>query len=318
MGMMQPAELPDGVWQSLFQSALTLVEEIRKHGNPDPFFTFGGGTVLMLRHQHRLSKDIDLFVPDPQSLGFVNPRLNDIAETLCNSQYVEAATYIKLQLENGEIDFVASPNLLPAAHAFERWDLFGQSVRVETSAEIVAKKMFHRGDKSTARDLFDLALVIEREPEAMAVVQPFFFRHAEAFITNLTTPTDRFISQFKDIRTLNYQPTFDHATQTALAYFQQMNSDLSKSKNSAEEFAEINAFNANVPNLNRSEHIGAVLMESSHHIVQHIGPGRVIIHEKHKLPLNQRYQIGESQLRIRYRDGFGHTIANSRAKDPSR
>ncbi len=28
----------------------------------------------------------------------------------------------------------------------------------------IAKKMYHRGDRVTARDLFDLALVIEREP----------------------------------------------------------------------------------------------------------------------------------------------------------
>ena len=75
--MSQPPALPDGVWQSLFQSALIVVSEIRKHGGrTDPFFTFGGGTVVMLRYQHRLSKDIDLFVPDPQSLAYVTPRLS--------------------------------------------------------------------------------------------------------------------------------------------------------------------------------------------------------------------------------------------------
>jgi len=54
--------------------ALRIIEEIKKHGTSDPFWTFGGGTVLMLRYQHRLSKDIDIFVPDPQYLGFVTPR----------------------------------------------------------------------------------------------------------------------------------------------------------------------------------------------------------------------------------------------------
>jgi hypothetical protein len=33
----------------------------------------------MFRYQHRLSKDIDIFVPDPQYLGFVTPRLSDVA-----------------------------------------------------------------------------------------------------------------------------------------------------------------------------------------------------------------------------------------------
>ncbi|RBB42422.1 hypothetical protein DPV79_04275 [Burkholderia reimsis] len=38
---------------------MTLVDEICKHGTSNPFWTFGGGTVLMLRHGHRVSKDVD-------------------------------------------------------------------------------------------------------------------------------------------------------------------------------------------------------------------------------------------------------------------
>ncbi|MET3822250.1 hypothetical protein ACVK00_001149 [Burkholderia sp. PvR073] len=48
--MIAPAALPDGPWQGLFRHALTLIDEIRKHGTSRPFWTFGGGTVLMLRH----------------------------------------------------------------------------------------------------------------------------------------------------------------------------------------------------------------------------------------------------------------------------
>jgi hypothetical protein len=75
--MSQASLSSDDVWQSLFQSALIVVDEIRRHGGrADPFFTFVGGTALMLRYQHRLSKDIDLFVPDPQSPAYVTPRLS--------------------------------------------------------------------------------------------------------------------------------------------------------------------------------------------------------------------------------------------------
>jgi hypothetical protein len=62
--------------------------------------TFGGGTALMLRIGHRQSKDIDLFVPDPQYLGYVNPRLSDIAESI-SVDYEEATEYIKLFLPSG-------------------------------------------------------------------------------------------------------------------------------------------------------------------------------------------------------------------------
>lgn len=70
-----PDSLPDGVWRGLLKHAYSLVDEITTHGIQNPLGTFGGGTVLMLRYRHRLSKDIDIFVPDPQYLGFVSPRL---------------------------------------------------------------------------------------------------------------------------------------------------------------------------------------------------------------------------------------------------
>lgn len=59
-------ELPDGAWKYLLPHALSISEDIKRNGTPDPFWTFGGCTVLMLRYQHRLSKDIDIFVPNPQ------------------------------------------------------------------------------------------------------------------------------------------------------------------------------------------------------------------------------------------------------------
>ncbi|WP_306620357.1 nucleotidyl transferase AbiEii/AbiGii toxin family protein [Massilia scottii] len=101
-------------WETLFSRALVLIGEIAKQGCDNPFWTFGGGTVLMLRYGHRFSKDIDIFVPDPQSLGFVTPRLSDVAESI-TGDYVEAANYVKLYLPEGEIDFVATPNLTGAS-----------------------------------------------------------------------------------------------------------------------------------------------------------------------------------------------------------
>lgn len=48
-------------WEILFSQALRVIGEIATHGRDDPFWTFGGGTVLMLRYGHRFSKDIDIF-----------------------------------------------------------------------------------------------------------------------------------------------------------------------------------------------------------------------------------------------------------------
>jgi hypothetical protein len=57
-----------GPWRSLFASALTLTDHLATVIDA-PRWTFGGGTVLMLRLRHRHSQDIDLVVPDPQYLA---------------------------------------------------------------------------------------------------------------------------------------------------------------------------------------------------------------------------------------------------------
>ncbi|MDM0085110.1 hypothetical protein QTI17_31440 [Variovorax sp. J31P179] len=69
----------------------------------------------MFRHRHRLSKDIDIFVPDPQYLGFVTPRLSDTAADLTQDYTEQPGAFVKLQFEEGEVDFVAAPNLLADA-----------------------------------------------------------------------------------------------------------------------------------------------------------------------------------------------------------
>lgn len=210
-----PAVLPDGVWQDLLQHAFALVDEIAQHGIQNPFWTFGGGTVLMLRHQHRLSKDIDIFVPDPQYLGFVSPRLSDVAEGV-SDQYVEGPGFIKLLRAEGEIDFVASPNL--TSNPFELWELLGRQIKVETSAEIVAKKLWHRGDRVTARDLFDLALVIEREPQALATAGSFLLKHRDEFLKQVDKRKPVLKAQFEAIDVLDYRLSYEQAAVLATAF----------------------------------------------------------------------------------------------------
>lgn len=313
--MSQPSKLPEGVWETLFPRALTLVDEISTHGGvSDPFYTFGGGTVLMLRYQHRLSKDIDIFVADPQSLGFITPRLSDVADEMCKSQYVESANFVKLQFDEGEIDFVASPNLLSAPDAFEEWDLFGHRVRVETAAEIVAKKIFHRGDKTTARDLFDLAMVIEREPDALVKAEPFMYRHMEAFVANLQAPSAGYIQQFKGIQSIGYAPSFEHASKVVQAYFDNLKKQQALSAEDAKSFVTAQSFTVSNVDVARGNYVGTILHSTSHHIVQHLGRDAVIVHEKHRLPMNiEEYGRGTGSIHLRYQNGLAQSIGKTRS-----
>ena len=211
---MKADALPSGAWESLLPRALMLTDDISKYGGiADPFWTFGGGTVLMFRYRHRLSKDIDIFVPDPQYLGFVTPRLSDTAADLTEDYTEQPGMFVKLQFEEGEVDFVSAPNLLD--DAWDTWDIGGRAVKVETAAEIIAKKMYHRGDRATARDLFDLALVIEREPQQLLAAKPFLLRHRSAFLTQIRQPHASLEAAFGAIATLDYTPSFDHCVAVA-------------------------------------------------------------------------------------------------------
>lgn len=163
----------------------------------------------MLRYGHRRSKDIDIFVPDPQYLGFVTPRLSDLAESIA-PDYVEGAGYVKLIRAEGEIDFVASSNLTD--DPCETWTLLRRRVRVETAAEIISKKLWYRGDRLNARDLFDMSLVVEREPDALRRAAKFLVRHRLELLRQLDERKAVLSSQFDAIDALDYRPTFDEAS----------------------------------------------------------------------------------------------------------
>ena len=75
----------------------------------------------------------------------------------------------------------------------------------------MAKKLWHRGDRATARDLFDLSLVIEREPDALRRAAPFLSHHAREFVAQLASRRRVLQAQFEAIDTLDYRTTFDDA-----------------------------------------------------------------------------------------------------------
>jgi predicted nucleotidyltransferase component of viral defense system len=132
------------------------------------------------------------------------------------SDYVEGPNYIKLLRPEGEIDFVAAPNL--TQNPYEEWNILGRQVKVETSAEIVAKKLFHRGDRATARDLFDLALVIEREPEALASASEFLVRHRDVFLSQIQQRRAVLQGQYDAIDKLDFDTGYDDATGKATVF----------------------------------------------------------------------------------------------------
>lgn len=119
----------------------------------------------MVRARHRLSKDIDAFITDPQYLSILSPRLGGEDVWGCNA-YNEAANHLKLVYPEGEIDFIVAAPItdLPSTTAalsdlHVAADDPSATIKVEHPVEIALKKLIYRGGELKVRDIFDIAVV---------------------------------------------------------------------------------------------------------------------------------------------------------------
>jgi hypothetical protein len=148
------AHKESGPWRRLQDLASLIVTDAEESAKSKMHPLLGGGTRIMLALDHRISDDIDLFIRDPQWIGYLSPRLNDTFEQQIAS-YEEGATSLKLEVRKpgmeGEIDFIVGMSLLGLPEEHSELSLF----QLEPVAEVLAKKLFYRGSFMTARDLFD-------------------------------------------------------------------------------------------------------------------------------------------------------------------
>lgn len=117
----------------------------------------GGGTALMLQIGHRESHDIDLFISDAQYLPFLNPETQGYRLEIAASDYeTDGTRALKIVFDGvGEIDFICCGPV--TEDPFTLSEIRGRRVRLETPAEILAKKVvfgalnFSRATCSTSR-----------------------------------------------------------------------------------------------------------------------------------------------------------------------
>ena len=79
--MVSSKDRPDYVLSTqLLEYAASIIEEAKL---PSSTYSLGGGTVLSYVFNHRKSKDIDIFINDPQYMGTLSPRFNERSERDC-------------------------------------------------------------------------------------------------------------------------------------------------------------------------------------------------------------------------------------------
>lgn len=131
------------------------LEAINEANLSDDYWAIGGGTVLKMIYNHRESKDIDIFIKDPQLLNRLSPKLNDA--TCAAADYNEMANYISLTYPEGKVDFIVAGQITQFKPS--KKDFYNHNVFTEDPVEIICKKMFYRGNAALPRDIFDLAIV---------------------------------------------------------------------------------------------------------------------------------------------------------------
>jgi hypothetical protein len=151
-------------WSQILAVAYALFDDLETKGFGIPPFSLGGGTVLMFRFQHRLSKDIDFFGYDAQWLPLLSPRLNETAAAVASS-WTEQANGVKIVMPQGDIDFVIAADVaIPVVR--EKVKLEGREILMDPTSEILAKKLFYRAAAFKARDVYDFSAAIDLDPSA--------------------------------------------------------------------------------------------------------------------------------------------------------
>jgi hypothetical protein len=164
-------------------------------------WTFGGGTAMMLQIGHRESRDVDIFLSDPQLLALLDPQKNDFEFDIQPADHSgDGAKSLKIAFEEiGEIDFIVAGVLTSSPTT--QTTVEGESVLLETVPEIITKKIYHRGVSITPRDIFDIAAAGEQ--------------HEASLVAELRNYRDEVKKALTAIEKLN--PTFVNDTIAQLA-----------------------------------------------------------------------------------------------------
>lgn len=161
-------------WSEMLHDILPILEA---HKPGTEWWSFGGGTALACHLDHRTSYDIDLFVDSSNTLRALTPNANCAVRALVGSHRHDfPGHYLKLPVGAdpipwGEIDIIVAAPVTD--NPTQSWMFEGKPLQLETPDEIIAKKLFFRPSTFKVRDIFDLAAVLDRDPNVLRRIARF-------------------------------------------------------------------------------------------------------------------------------------------------
>lgn len=148
---------------------------------------------MMLRIDHRESNDIDIFLDDPQLIGFLDPEKRDFRFEIPPDDYRgDGARSLKLAFNGiGEIDFIVGSALTASPTTEANVD--GGIVLLETIPEIITKKVYHRASSIQSRDVFDIAAAVEHDAEPLIDALRKYPNHAKQALATINRLNPEFV-----------------------------------------------------------------------------------------------------------------------------
>ena len=156
--------------RSLFANTVALLEaRLPSVLPPGTSWSIGGGTVLAAQWHHRLSTDIDVFLPSSAGIAGLSPQWNtDFVDEMAalGATHVDVqAKGLKFTLPSGRLEITALDATPPLAPHLVRID--GHEVNVLPNTCILAGKLAGRGMRMPVRDVFDICVAAALDPFAL-------------------------------------------------------------------------------------------------------------------------------------------------------
>ena len=187
----------------------------------------GGGTALSAYYWgHRYSTDIDMFVHQREDVALLfRPKLwsADFLSALesigYSGNYKGNPAYAEITIEQDfKIQYFSVKDR--AENAYTKVTLWDMEIQIESIEEIIAKKIYYRCHKGNARDLFDIALAIHKDPAVLnKLLVPFKSIEAlfdtVSLIDNDTQLKEAYLFEIKQMRP---NPQYENIALTTIAY----------------------------------------------------------------------------------------------------
>jgi predicted nucleotidyltransferase component of viral defense system len=212
-------------WEALLRIACRLIDQVNSEFQVIDNWTFGGGTALMLHLGHRDSFDVDIFLEDPQTIGFLDPAKSalkfDLQPDTSEGDGLVFQRFVFREL--GEIDFIVGAPLTLSPNSGHM--IAGRQIALESIGEIITKKVHFRGRSFRPRDVFDVAAAARNHAAEMKAALSPFRSDVEAALRHIENLNPLFVEDA--LANLNIRPEFSElankALPTAISFLEEIN-----------------------------------------------------------------------------------------------